>query len=193
MSLWFGSLADRALIHCLSNLSGAGTIGYMNRAYAKNYGFTIVELLIVIVVIAVLATLSYVGYVGMSNRAYDAVVEQDLASIKKSLEVLKVDLGHYPVSLGEFPRDLKISRDAYDQSQNNVYYYSVGDAYALGVRSKSTKTVRGFILTNEVLLEGVPVNGSYTAAEIGTTPGTALLGIQCYSASTESWTSWCPL
>ena len=37
---------------------------------AKNTGFTIVELLIVIVVIAILATVSVVAYTGIRQRAY---------------------------------------------------------------------------------------------------------------------------
>lgn len=39
--------------------------------YTKKYGFTIVELLIVIVVIAILATIAIVGYNGIQNRARD--------------------------------------------------------------------------------------------------------------------------
>lgn len=44
----------------------------------KAYGFTIVELLIVIVVIAVLAAISVVAYAGIQNRARDSAIMSGL-------------------------------------------------------------------------------------------------------------------
>ena len=58
--------------------------------------FTIVELLIVIVVIAILAAISTVAYTGVSNRANDSVVESDLASLGKHLQMIHADTGSYP-------------------------------------------------------------------------------------------------
>ena len=62
----------------------------------KNTGFTIVELLIVIVVIAILAAISVVAYQGVQGRANDSVRRQDIASIRKALELYKADHGRYP-------------------------------------------------------------------------------------------------
>ena len=49
----------------------------------RAYGFTIVELLIVIVVVAILASLSYVGYVNIANRANDSAISSDLSNFAK--------------------------------------------------------------------------------------------------------------
>lgn len=51
----------------------------------KAYGFTIVELLVVIVVIAILAAVSVVAYSGVAAQARDSQRAQDLANIKRML------------------------------------------------------------------------------------------------------------
>ena len=63
----------------------------------RAYGFTIVELLIVIVVIAILAGLSYVGYTNIQAKARDSTRLGDIAQITKALELYYIDNGEYPV------------------------------------------------------------------------------------------------
>ncbi len=53
------------------------------KIYKRAYGFTIVELLIVIVVVAILASLSYVGYVNVANRSNDSAISSDLSNFAK--------------------------------------------------------------------------------------------------------------
>ncbi len=67
----------------------------MNRA---GKGFTIVELLIVIVVIAILAAVTIVSYNGITNQASDTAIKSDLATLKKKVELYKVENGNYPSS-----------------------------------------------------------------------------------------------
>lgn len=62
----------------------------------KSYGFTIVELLIVIVVIAILAAISVVAYSGISASARDAQRSSDIAALTKALELYYIDNGQYP-------------------------------------------------------------------------------------------------
>lgn len=66
------------------------------KRWGKQKGFTIVELLIVIVVIAILAAISIVAYNGIQGRSAFAKVNSDLISMKKLLELYKVDNGSYP-------------------------------------------------------------------------------------------------
>lgn len=83
----------------LINYIGGGKIGDMNyNAYARQRGFTIVELLIVIVVIGVLAGISIVAYNGVTAKARDSQRAQDMKTIAKALEMYYVDNGRYPAS-----------------------------------------------------------------------------------------------
>ena len=62
----------------------------------NRYGFTIVELLIVIVVIAILAAITVVAYNGIQSRARTATVESDLQAIKKAMLMYRADVGTLP-------------------------------------------------------------------------------------------------
>lgn len=131
---------------------------------SNNSAFTIVELLIVIVVIAILAAVSVVAYTGVQNRAINATVEADIATIVKKMELVRVDLGHYPHSTGEFPADFKFTKSAYNQTANNIYYIvdKTNDRYALGLRAASG---RGYIVTSEGVIANAGTINSTTTAD----------------------------
>ncbi len=63
----------------------------------KNSGFTIVELLIVIVVIAILAAVTIVAFNGVQQRSRDARRISNANSIRKALEIYKLQNGRYPL------------------------------------------------------------------------------------------------
>jgi prepilin-type N-terminal cleavage/methylation domain-containing protein len=66
----------------------------------KKYGFTIVELLIVVVVIAILAAIAILAFNGIQRRAGEAGLLADLKSSANKLEFFKIDNSdRYPVSL----------------------------------------------------------------------------------------------
>ncbi|MBM3210346.1 prepilin-type N-terminal cleavage/methylation domain-containing protein [Candidatus Saccharibacteria bacterium] len=71
---------------------------------ARQRGFTIVELLIVIVVIAILAAITIVAYNGIQERAKNSQTTSALTAWMKALELYKIDNERYPggwVCLGE--------------------------------------------------------------------------------------------
>lgn len=68
----------------------------MSNKRTSSVGFTIVELLIVIVVIGILAAITIVAYNGIQQRARDTDRRQGVATIKKALELYKIDNGGYP-------------------------------------------------------------------------------------------------
>jgi prepilin-type N-terminal cleavage/methylation domain-containing protein len=71
----------------------------MSKPLAKQLGFTIVELLIVIVVIAILAVFTIVAYNGIQARAQAAAAQFALEQTSKKLALYAVDNSSYPVDL----------------------------------------------------------------------------------------------
>jgi len=69
-----------------------------SQTFKRRSGFTIVELLIVIVVIAILAAITIVAYNGIQKRAQDSRRANDIASIRKALELYRADTGTYPAT-----------------------------------------------------------------------------------------------
>lgn len=62
----------------------------------KQFGFTIVELLIVVVVIAILATITAVAYSGITDRAKYSDEQSDISSLNKAVLMYYADNGKYP-------------------------------------------------------------------------------------------------
>ncbi len=109
---------------------------------ARQKGFTIVELLIVIVVIGILAAITIVAYNGIQNRAYNGTVQQDLGSIAKKLEIYKIDNnGLYPSSAANLATaSISVSGGSYAPGayRNLAYCYdSINNQYTLSATSKS--------------------------------------------------------
>ncbi|HBO64388.1 TPA: pilus assembly protein PilE, partial [Candidatus Saccharibacteria bacterium] len=67
------------------------------KQWAKQSGFTIVELLIVIVVIAILAAITVVAYTGIQGRANDVAVQSDLRAFANKVLQIEAETGQYPL------------------------------------------------------------------------------------------------
>jgi general secretion pathway protein G len=63
--------------------------------------FTLIELLVVMAIIATLLTLAVPRYFGSIERSKEAVLKQDLASIRDTIDKFYGDAGRYPDSLDE--------------------------------------------------------------------------------------------
>ena len=64
----------------------------------KKFGFTIVELLIVIVVISILAAITVTAYNGIQSRARDTQLQSSATMWIKALKLYYADTGVYPTS-----------------------------------------------------------------------------------------------
>lgn len=104
----------------------------------KGYGFTIVELLVVIVVVAILATISIVSYTSIQDRARIAVIQSNISTAAKHLEIWNLDNGHYPVTSNEIRTgDRPIPETVWTRSPDPyslVLYCSNGTDYILAGR-----------------------------------------------------------
>ena len=151
-------------------------------------GFTIVELLIVIVVIAILAAISIVAYNGIQARAQNTSVQNDLIAMAKKIELEAVDKGSYqPVTVAT---GIKISKSAFDTSENNLYYCRNTDStqYAIAARTKSGKNYK---VVNGTLSEtAIKLYGQGTCDQINM-PNTSILAFAWDAgASPPAWASW---
>ena len=95
--------------------------------WAKQTGFTIVELLIVIVVIAILAAITIVAYTGISDRAKQSAAASEIQQAAKSLEANKV------LNNATYALDWTAARAAGVKvgDDTTVQYYSNGTSYCL--------------------------------------------------------------
>lgn len=64
-------------------------------------GFTLIELLVVMAVLATLLTLALPRYFAGLERSREAVLRQDLAVLRETLDRFHGDTGRYPASLDE--------------------------------------------------------------------------------------------
>jgi general secretion pathway protein G len=67
----------------------------------KGQGFTLVELMVVMTIIALLISVVVPDYIGKMRRAEEAVLQQNLALMRESLDKHYADTGRYPGSLDE--------------------------------------------------------------------------------------------
>ncbi len=68
----------------------------------KFYGFTLVELIVVITILAILGTIGFLSVGGYSSRARDSARVGDTAQVTKSLDLAIVTSGSYPVPDNSF-------------------------------------------------------------------------------------------
>lgn len=64
-------------------------------------GFTLIELLVVMTIIATLLSLAAPRYLGSVDKAKEAALKENLASLRDSLDKHYADNGKYPMTLDE--------------------------------------------------------------------------------------------
>jgi general secretion pathway protein G len=67
----------------------------------KQEGFTLLELMTIIVIIGILVTLAIPSYRGAVVKAREAVLKEDLFTVRDVLDQYRSDQGKYPPSLSE--------------------------------------------------------------------------------------------
>src|SRR5665811_1195110 len=95
----------------------------MHNLWAKQKGFTIVELLIVIVVIGILAAITIVAYSGIQQRAVVASLTSDLDNASKLLKLFQVDNSAYPATINCAIADSTTNK-CIESSSGTMYQYT---------------------------------------------------------------------
>lgn len=70
-------------------------------ARARSAGFTLIELLVVFAILATLLTLAVPRYFASVDRSKEAVLKQNLATLRSALDQFHSDTGKYPESLDD--------------------------------------------------------------------------------------------
>lgn len=112
------------------------------RTIQKEYGFTIVELLIVIVVIAILAAIIITAYQGVQNRAKLSQYQTDVSAIVKKSEVyasLSSNNSTYPLTTA--------GTDAVTVTSQTATGTSLTSTYSANNESKLPSNVTIFAVT----------------------------------------------
>ena len=68
---------------------------------AKKSGFTLIELLVVLAVVATLLTIAVPRYFSSLEKSREAVLQQNLAMLRETLDKYYGDKGKYPATLDE--------------------------------------------------------------------------------------------
>lgn len=71
------------------------------KSMAKNRGFTIVELLVVIVVIGILASITVVSYTGVTTRARKSSNQTSASTIISAASAVHAETGAFPVTAAD--------------------------------------------------------------------------------------------
>lgn len=90
----------------------------------KTFGFTIVELLVVIVVIGILAAITIVSYTGISGRAVASSLQSDLTNASQQLKLFQIDNSVYPTTIDCSIPNSTINKCIKSSSGNTYIYYS---------------------------------------------------------------------
>jgi prepilin-type N-terminal cleavage/methylation domain-containing protein len=108
--------------------------------HEKSFGFTIVELLIVIVVIGILAVITVVAYNGIQARAQAANVQGALAQVNKKLAAYMVDNSSYPADQTAFDALIPGTATTYQYTGSSSTYCVTATNGTTSYKADSTAT-----------------------------------------------------
>lgn len=107
---------------------------------SDRYGFTIVELLIVIVVIGILAAITIVGYNGVARSAEEAGLKSDVSNGVKALQVSHATNDQYPTSCADASVKVSVGNQLACTTSTSDFCISVsrGDRSYFATRANSS-------------------------------------------------------
>jgi prepilin-type N-terminal cleavage/methylation domain-containing protein len=159
-----------------------------NLKSTRSFGFTIVELLVVIVIIGILAAITVVSYGGIAQRATVASLISDLDNASKQLKIDQVINGAYPATLA-----MANGGKGVLASSGTTYQYAVDNSVNPQTFCiTATKSAQNYKITND----GTPSIGNCTVTNLITNPSfeTNVAGWSAYAGvsaptrvTTDAW------
>jgi len=133
----------------------------------NSFGFTIVELLVVIVVIGILAAITIVSYTGISQKAVASALQSDLSNTSKQLKLFQITNSNYPDSISTSCSTSTTTILCTKASPNTTYQYIVNNTANPQVFNlTATNTINNTSYT--VTSSTQPTLGSYQTSGIVT-------------------------
>jgi len=95
--------------------------------FIKNFGFTVLEIVIAISVIGILAVIVAVSYFGITNRATESTIKSDLSNALGDFNLYKTEKNKYPTAVDDCP-NVDTNKICIEFSGDNQYEYLVDSA-----------------------------------------------------------------
>lgn len=173
----------------------------MGMIRARESGFTIVELLVVIIVIAILTAITIGSYNAVQNSSKESVVQQDLATFGKIMTRYKADTGSYPSdTTSVLTGTYKVSFHTGVLSTTNVAYnliYCSAPPYGSYSLLALSKTGKRFYIQNGDIAKEYTGTTDWTSGNMSTIcasvqSGSTNAGTPGFQASgtPSGWQTW---
>ena len=94
----------------------------------NSFGFTIVELLVVIVIIAILAAITIVSFTGISQKAVASSLQSDLTNAQTHLKLFQVVNSNYPDTINCANADRSTKKCLKTSTGNSFSFYKVNNS-----------------------------------------------------------------
>lgn len=161
--------------------------------WAKQRGFTIVEILIVIVVIAILASIVVISFRTVQQRTQETSVRNDLKNMAEQVELARLDLRRYPTVTQLTTMGIAVNKKTYGVNPTGAtIFYCVnhaGTSFSFVARVKTAMVLKFSSADGQVS----SYSGDSTAPQLCLDSGVEGTTTTVYSTPftvNGSWNSW---
>ena len=130
------------------------------------FGFTIIEIIIVITIIGILSTIVALSYSGLTKNATTASIKSDLINSSEQLKTYKILNNTYPVSITDCPTpaagNLCLSHSNNNVYSGYIYDYTNINPNLRGFCVNVKNNMDSYIITSKTTLTPIPGSCSST-------------------------------
>ncbi len=89
------------------------------KCHKKSYGFTLIEIMLVVILLGIIFSLSSLSYTSVRNRAYDSERQSDIQEIRLALEQYRSNNNVYPTAVPTL--GMNFGSGALNDAGGNIY------------------------------------------------------------------------